>query len=218
MLHVTPSEAGRRLAVGLGSVITETPVVVAISPGAVAVATEIAEAFDAPVDVLGVCRLEVPGRTHSTFGAVARDTVMLLEHRVLELGLPQAYVDGMIALARQESAAHATAARGGAPEVPVTGRTVVLADDGHGDAVYLTAAARALREAGARKIIFVAPTASGPACAALREYVDSRLLLHEPDTAGKVITQTVSLAQITRAEAGALVRRSRPKLAVVRGG
>ena len=71
MLILTRAEAGRRLAVGLGALVQDVPVVVALSAGGARVASEVARALEAPLDVIAVCRLEVPARAPGAFGAVA---------------------------------------------------------------------------------------------------------------------------------------------------
>jgi predicted phosphoribosyltransferase len=213
MRTLTRLEAGRRLAVGLGALVKETPVVMAISPGGARVASEIARAFDAPLDVIAVSRLEVPGRAHSTFGAVADGAAIITSRRVLELGLPQSYVTGLADLARREVERTAAAWRGSAPPLTPDGRIVILADDGGSDPVELAAAAKALRQAGARQVILAAPTESAELRAALMECCDHQLLLYEPGTPDSAVFCDPDFVQTTRFDVRAMVHRSRPECA-----
>jgi putative phosphoribosyl transferase len=209
---LTRAEAGRRLATGLAAIVKDTPAVVAISPGGVAVASEIARAFRAPLDVIGVERLEVPGRPRSIFGAVADGAVILLKDRIAALGLPRDYVDALVDLARREVDRLAGAWRGDAPPVPLAGRSVILADDGRSEAVLMAAAARALREAGTTRVVYAAPYAAPELCSALRDCCDERLLLFDAGSPTAAYVVDPSFAQATRFDVRSMVRRSRTGL------
>jgi predicted phosphoribosyltransferase len=212
MVTLTRSEAGRRLAAGLGTLVKDVPVVVAISPGGAQVASEIARAFDAPLDVLAVCRLEVPGRLHSTFGAVADGAAIVVSRRVLELGLPQAYVAGLVDCARREVERIAAGWRGSLPPLAFSGRTVILADDGASDTLELAAAAQALRQAGSERLILAAPTASADLKVAARDCCDHHLLLFEPGGSDAAAVRDPDFVQATGIDVRAMVRGSRSNL------
>jgi predicted phosphoribosyltransferase len=215
MFMLTRAEAGRRLALGLGALVRDVPAVVAVSPGGVRVASEIARAFDAPLDVIASCRLEVPGRPHSVFGAVADGSVIVLPDRVRALGLPEDYVAGLVDIARQEVDRAARASRGGAPQLEMQGRTVVLVDDGLSDCMSVAASAQSLREHGAHPIVYAAPMATPELLGALEPYCGEHLLLYAADApAGTVICEP-EFEQTTRLEVGAMIRRSRSDLAAV---
>jgi putative phosphoribosyl transferase len=215
MVTLTRAEAGRRLAMGLGAMVREIPAVVAVSPGAVRVASEIARAFEAPLDIVAGHRLEVPGREHSVFGAVADGSVIILPERVQALGLPEDYVAGLVGIARQEVDRATRALRGGAPQLEVQGRIVVLVDDGLSDGVIMAATARALREHGARQVVFAAPMATPELLAAMEPCCDEHLVLYPPGMPLETLVCDPRFEQTTRFEVGAMVRRSRANLAAV---
>jgi len=215
MVILTRIEAGRRLAEGLEPIVTDASlVVVALSAGGMRVAAEIARRFEAPLDIITACRLEVPGRPHSAFGAVADGSALTLPDRVSALGLPEDYITGLVDRTRREIEWEASAWRGGAPPVDVTGCMVVLADDGLGEAVLVAAAAQALRAAGAAQVIFVAPSAAPELCLALERLVDGRVLLYEPGASAAACLRDPTFAQTTRLDVHHMVRRSRPAMAV----
>mgnify|MGYP001197079243 CR=1 FL=1 len=151
MLMLTRAEAGRRLAMGLGALVRDIQAVVAVSPGGARVGSEIARAFEAPLDIIAGSRLEVPGRSHSVFGAVADGSVIVLPDRVRALGLPDDYVAGLVEIARREVDRTARALRGGAPELELQERTVVLVDDGLSDSVLVAAGARVVLMKGGKE-------------------------------------------------------------------
>lgn len=214
---VTREDAGRRLAAGLGAMLDEPPIVVSLSAGGARVGSEVAHDLEAPLDVIAVCRLEVPGRPHAVFGAIADGAVLLEPERVEALGLPADYVDTLVEEARREAERTCRAWRAGAAEVPVLGQTVVLVDDGLGAALAVEAAIRALQQEGAARVVFAAPWASPDLLQRLAcRGIDSVLLY---GTAGPAVAMVCdpSFAQTTRLEVGSLVRHSRPDLPAIRG-
>lgn len=218
MVILTRIEAGRRLAMGLMPAVKGTNVVVvALSPGGVRVAAEIARLYEAPLDIITANRLEVPGRARSVFGAVAAEATLLLPDRVAALGLPDDYVAAMVERCRRQVEEEAGAWRGGAPPVDLAGRVVVLADDGLSEPVLIAAAVQALRTAGAAQVIFAAPNAGPELCQALTDLVDARVLLYEPDTMPAACVRDANFVQTTRLDVRNMVRRSRPELPVVTG-
>jgi putative phosphoribosyl transferase len=215
MLMLTRAEAGRRLALGLGAIVSDVHAVVAVSPGGARVASEIARAFEAPLDVIPGHRLDVPGRPHSMFGAVADGSAILLPERIRALGLPEDYVAGLVDLAREEVDGAARALRGGAPRLDVRGRTVVLVDDGLSDCVLVAATAQSLHEHGACRIVYAAPMAAPELRAALAPCCEEHLLLYPEDVPTGTVVCEPQFEQTTRVEVGAMVRRSRSNLAAV---
>jgi len=214
MIVVTQEEAGRRLAQGLGALVREPPVVLALTPGAARVGGEIARDLGGTLDVMAVCRLQVPGRDRSTFGAVADGATLLLHDRIAALELPRQYVDLLVELARREVDRRTRLWRGGAAAVPLAGRTVVLADDGCSDPTSVVGAASAIREQGARHVVFAAPTACPETCRGLTGLVDDRLVLFGAEDANQTVVCNPCFAQTTRDDVPAILRRSRPEPAL----
>ncbi len=218
MVILTRIEAGRRLAMGLMPTVKgSNVVVVALSPGGVRVAAEIARLYEAPLDIITASRLEVPGRARSVFGAVATGATLLLPDRVAAMALPADYVAGMVERCQREVEQEASAWRGGAPPVDVAGLTVVLGDDGLSEPVLIAAAVQALRTAGASQVVFAAPNAGPELCQALTDLVDARVLLYEPDSVPAACIRDANFVQTTRFDVRNMVRRSRPDLPVVTG-
>lgn len=218
MLRLSRAEAGRRLAAGLGATVKEIPIVIAVSPGGVRVASEVARAFDAPLDLWIALRLEVPGRVHSIFGAVADGESIVLPERVKQLGLPQDYVDGIVAITHGDVEKLARSWRNGLPALELADKAVILVDDGLSESVLVAAVARALRARGARRLIYAAPAAAPELWAALASYCDDRLLLFPADAPAGAMICDPQFEQTTRLEVAAMLRRSRPAALVTATG
>jgi putative phosphoribosyl transferase len=212
MLILTRAEAGRRLAMGLAAVVKEPPAIIALSPGGVRVASEVARVFKAPLDVIAGHRLEVPGRSHSLFGAVADGSAIVLPARVRALGLPDDYVEALVTIGRHEVDRVARAWRNGAPPVGLAGRTVILVDDGLSEAVLVAATAKALRDHALQRLLYAAPMATPELCAALEPYCDERLLLFPTDVQEGAVICDPQFEQTTHIDVGMMIRRSRPDL------
>ncbi|KGM10190.1 phosphoribosyltransferase, partial [Cellulomonas carbonis] len=77
------ADAGRRLAARLRHLAGHDVVVVGLPRGGVPVAAEVADALDAPLDVVVVRKLGVPWQPELAMGAVGEDGVTVLDARVL---------------------------------------------------------------------------------------------------------------------------------------
>jgi putative phosphoribosyl transferase len=78
-------EAGRRLATLLGARAGRDDLVLALPRGGLPVGVEVARALGAPLDVLVVRKLGVPGHEELAMGAVAAGGVRVLNEEVLLL-------------------------------------------------------------------------------------------------------------------------------------
>ncbi len=157
-------------------------VVLAVPPGGVAVACAVAGALDAPLDVLVVRRVMVPGHPDLVIGAVAEGGI----HHV-DLGLAQVLAIPPPALGRAlndetlEVERQRDLYRGTRSLPRLTGHTVVLVTDGIATGATSRAAIVTLRQHGARKIVLAAPVAARSVVAALRNRVESIICLWQPD-------------------------------------
>jgi len=174
-------DAGRRLATELEPVRGEDPVVVALPPGGVPVACEVACALDAPLDVLAVRSLGDPGTSVLGAGAVAEDGTGVLDRRsAAASGMPQKTLDMVLALESRDLRRRVKRYRETRPAISVNGRTVVIVDDGLADGLTDLAAIRALRKRGARHIIIAVPVGSSDSVARVAAEADRIICLMVP--------------------------------------
>lgn len=168
-------EAGRILAEQLVAYAGRDDVIVLGLPrGGVPVAFEIARALDAPLDVIVVRKLVVPGHAGTAVGAIAPGDVRVLNEPAIEdLGVPRSTIERLTALERQELARCQRAYRGTRPPLGVRGRTVILVDDGLATGSSMAAAVAALREWRPASIVVAVPVASSVACAYIRLVADA---------------------------------------------
>jgi erythromycin esterase-like protein/predicted phosphoribosyltransferase len=162
-LHVfrDRQDAGRVLA-GLLHRYRDRPdvVVLALPRGGVPVAYEVAQALHAPLDVFTVRKLGVPGHEELAMGAIASGGLMVLVDDVVR-GLTIAPADIQAAAEREgrELLRRETTYREGRPRTDVTGRTVIVVDDGLATGASMQAAVQALRSLGPAEIVVAVPAA-----------------------------------------------------------
>ena len=156
-------------------------IVLALPRGGVPVAFEVAQRLGVPLDVFVVRKLGVPGHEELAMGAIASGGVRVLNEDVLYV-LPdaQSIVEMVTAIEREELKRRERDYRGDRPAPEVRGRTVILIDDGLATGATMRAAAAALREQGAAKIIVAVPVGAPITCQELRSTVDDVVCLQSP--------------------------------------
>ncbi len=174
-------DAGRRLAALLGDVRHQSPIVVGIPRGGVPVAAEVARALEAPLDLVLVRKIGAPGNPEYGIGALAEDDVVVIdEEAVRRLGLSPAELDAAVERARHELAERSASRYAKRPRLAVTGRTVLLVDDGLATGHSAQAAARSLRERGAARVILAVPVAAPTSALRSREWADDVVCVQTP--------------------------------------
>jgi putative phosphoribosyl transferase len=174
-------DAGRRLAAELAPLVDERPVVVALPRGGVPIAVEVARALGAPLDILTVRKLGAPGNLELGVGAVAEDGTGVLDPQSAGmLGMTQAVLDATLARESRELRRRVERYRDGRSSIDVSGRTVIVVDDGLATGLTDLAAVRALRKRGARRIVVAAPVGSSESVSMLAEEADRVVCLTVP--------------------------------------
>jgi len=176
------TDAGRQLAEELLSYAGRDDVIVLALPrGGVPVAFEVAQRLGVPLDVFVVRKLGVPGHEELAMGAIASGGIRVLNEDVLYV-LPdaQSIVEMVTAIEREELKRREHDYRGDRPAPEVRGRTVILVDDGLATGATMRAAAAALRQQGAAKIIVAVPVGAPITCHEIRSAADEVVCLQTP--------------------------------------
>jgi putative phosphoribosyl transferase len=165
---VDRADAGRRLADALhGYAGRADLVVLALPRGGVPVAYPVAQALNAPLDVLVVRKLGVPSEPEYAMGAIASGGAIHLERRVIEsMRVTDAQLADAIARETAELNRRDALYRGAWPSVPVEGRTAIVVDDGIATGASMRVALQMLRARRPARTIVAVPVA--PADAAYR--------------------------------------------------
>ncbi len=156
-------------------------VVLGLPRGGVPVAWEVARALGAPLDVVVVRKLGVPGREELAMGAVASGGVLVVNDDVtagLRLGDAELRRAARAAIAAVEE--REARYRAGRPALDLRDRRALLVDDGLATGATMRAAVGAVARAGAAAVIVAVPVGAAEVCARLRAEVDDLVCARTP--------------------------------------
>lgn len=181
MRFVDRNDAGRRLGFNLAAQDLERPVVIALPRGGVPVATHVADALRAPLDVLVVRTLAYPQDPEIGMGAVAEGGVRLLVPDLMSrLDVTPEQIDGVASVEDHELRRRVRRYRGDRPALDVAGRTVILVDDGVISGFTARAAIEVLRRRTAEQVVLAIPVGPAHTVASLRDHADQVTCLYAP--------------------------------------
>ncbi len=175
-------DAGRRLAELLEPLRPQRPVVVGMARGGVPVAHEVARILGAILDVVVVRKLGHPHQPELGLGALGEEGVRVVnEPLVAKLAVPPDVIEEVARREGAELERRRHAYRGDRPAVDVTGRPVVVVDDGLATGFTARAAVEVVRRRHAAGVILAVPVGSPGAVASLERVADEVVCL---ETAG----------------------------------
>jgi putative phosphoribosyl transferase len=182
MRFLDRTDAGRQLAARLTAYANrEDVVVLALPRGGVPVAVEVARALAAPLDVLVVRKLGVPGHPELAMGAIAAGDVRVLsEDLIADLDIPRALVEEVAVRERLELERRNRLYRGDRPMPVLTDRTVIVIDDGLATGSTMEAAVSAVRQHRPSRIIVAAPVGAPETCRRLKPVADEVVCAQTP--------------------------------------
>lgn len=115
-------------------------------------------------------------------GAIASGGIRVLNSDVIDLlNIPAGAIEAVEASERRELARRERLYRGSLPAPGVTGRTVILVDDGLATGSTMRAAVAALEARKAARVIVAVPVASSSACRSLEPDADQVVCAHTPE-------------------------------------
>lgn len=160
----------------------EDVVVLALPRGGVPIGAVIAEALNAPLDLILVRKVGAPRNPELAVAAVTgpgADDLVVNESTARAFDLARADIELLAAPEREELERRRHAYMGDHEPVPVKGRTVLVVDDGIATGTTLRAALAALRNQAPARIIVAVPVASSEVLDSLRNLADE-IICPEP--------------------------------------
>jgi putative phosphoribosyl transferase len=180
------TEAGERLAAVLTQ-FREQPgtVVLGLARGGIPVAAAAAKALYLPLGAVLVRKLGIPGHEETAYGALAwarGRTVRLLNKPLLDRVLEHGVREELLHQVEQRESAELLRRVDLYPQSDpeISGKTVLLIDDGLATGATMRAAVEAVREGGAKAVVAAAPVGSIEAEASVERVCDAVLCLHLP--------------------------------------
>jgi putative phosphoribosyl transferase len=193
-------EAGRRLgedlrARGIGG---EGGVVLGIPRGGVVTAAEVARVLGLPLDVALARKVGAPGNPELAIGAVGPDGAAVIDEDLARrVGANQEWLARAVEQEQHEVAERQRRFRGGRPPLDVTGREVIVVDDGVATGSTAAAVAGWLAGAGARRRVLAVPVAPPQTASRLANAYDDVVVLSTPAAFFAVGEFYVDFRQVT---------------------
>ncbi len=204
-------QAGRRLARRLEPLRGQPLVVLGLPRGGVPVAAEVADALDAPLDVIVVRKLGVPFQPELGMGAIGEDGVRVVDGvLVRQFGLTERDVAAVEEKERVELDRRARRFRADRPRIDLAGRVAVVVDDGIATGSTARAACQVARARGAAQVVLAVPVAPPGWIEAMGGAADDYVCLATPEPFRSVGQFYADFAQVADDEAIACLKRSRP--------
>ena len=185
--------AGALLGAMLRELEAVNPLVLGLLRGGVPVASEVARALKAPLDVWLVRKLGVPGQTELAFGAIAEDGVQVINQKVVaQQRLGKNRIQKITRQQQRELTRRARIFRRGRPPAPIKGRTIFLIDDGLATGASMRAAIQALTYREPREIVPAVPVAPSRTIAELSSQAMTKADNAE-DSRANLVSRAVAL-------------------------
>ena len=177
------TDAGKKLAKELLKYANRSDVLILALPrGGVPVAFEVAKELNVKLDVFIVRKLGVPQNEELAMGAIASDNIRVLNEDVVRsFQIPENVIDNVTANELKELERRERAYRKNRPKPEISGKTVILIDDGLATGATMWAATAALKTKNPAKIVIAVPTAATDTCRAFKEKVDEIICIATPE-------------------------------------
>jgi putative phosphoribosyl transferase len=175
-------EAGWMLVERLRGETMEKPLVLAIPRGGVEIGAVLARGLGAELDVVLSRKLRAPHQPELALGAVSESGEVYLNHFASAMtDVGDAYVEAERKRQLGEIERRRTMYRAVRPQAPITGRSVILTDDGIATGATMIASLRTVRAAGAKEIVVAVPVGAPDRIDAIRPLCDRVVCLLEPE-------------------------------------
>jgi len=212
MIFEDRREAGRQLGLALEGrgYGMEAILILGIPRGGLVIAEEVSQVLSAPMDVIIARKLRAPYQPELGIGAVVDgDHITILNDEVVRsVGATPAYLEREIAYQKEEIDRRLRFYRGDRPPPEVTGKTVVVVDDGIATGYTFRAALEGLRRRNPQKLVGAAPVAARDSFDMLKAFADEVVCLQTPDFFMAVGAWYRNFDQVSDEEASSILRRN----------
>lgn len=177
------TDAGRQLAQALVKLDLDDPVVLALPRGGVPVAIEVAQALNAPLDLVMVRKIGLPGQPEVALAAVvdgARPDLEVNEGIARHAGYSRLEIVKLAEPALAEIARRRAVYMEGRDHVRLSGRTAIIVDDGVATGATVRVALRSVRRQNPARLVLAVPVAPPEALEALALLADDVICLLQP--------------------------------------
>lgn len=205
-------ETGQKLAQKLKPYQAEHPLILALPRGGVPIGFEVAKALKATLDVLVVRKLGAPWDPELGVGAVAPGVQILDEASLHTLAIKPSSMTPILDKEIQEMNRRIHLYRQDADFPSLTGRTVILVDDGLATGMTTRAAIEAVKKLNPSKVILAVPVGPISTVAALKKLVDVLICLESPSPFYAVGSFYKNFPQVSDEEVISLLKEAKKTL------
>ena len=203
-------EAGRLLAERLEGYRDEEPIVLALPRGGVVVASEVARALGAPLDVVVARKLGAPAQPERAVGAIAPGGIRVLDEEILSwLDIPEDELERIAAREAREMERRMRLFRSGRREADPKSETVILVDDGIATGMTVRAAIERVRRQEPGRLVMAVPVCATRTAETLRPEVDELISLKTPPELWAIGYWYENFEQVSDEEVVELLERHR---------
>jgi putative phosphoribosyl transferase len=197
--------AGERLADLLTAYADREDVtVLGLVRGGVPVAAKVATRLGAPLDVLVVRKLGVPGAPELAFGALGPGGVLVLNEEIANYLQPRE-IESVHRAELTELQRREEVYRADQPPLDLTGRTAIIVDDGLATGATARASVPVARALRAARVVVAAPVGAPEAVALVKEVADEMVCPLTPPDFGAVSRYYERFPQVSDSEVMELV-------------
>ena len=183
-------------------------IVLGLARGGLPVAFEVAKSLGAPLDAFIVRKLGAPGHEELAFGALASGGRLVVNDDVLRgLRISPEQLREIAEREARELIRREAVYRGGQPPLDVTGKTVIVVDDGLATGSSMHAAVQALRESDPAEIVIAVPAAPESTCREFAGIVEDVVCASMPTPFLAVGESFWDFTQVTDSEVRELLAR-----------
>jgi putative phosphoribosyl transferase len=214
------ADAGRFLGERLRFLSKLNPIIVALPRGGVSIGYEVAQALKAPLEILVVRKIGAPFNPEFGIGAITEGGYYWINADAVRSIDADAKEIERTAMREFEEVKRRTALYRNESDHPsistlVSGRNVLVVDDGLATGVTAKVACRYLKGQGAHRVIFAAPACAPDTAASLRSEVDNVICIQEPEDFYAVGQFYEDFEQITDDEVISLLTKAQEHSSIV---
>jgi len=204
------TDAGQQLAKTLDQYAdTENIVVLALPRGGLPVAYEVAKTLQAPLDVMVVRKLGVPGHKELAMGAIASGGIQVInEDIVTQLHISQQAIDEVNEQESLELERREYLYRGDKASCEIRNKTIILVDDGIATGATMHAAIAAIKQQQPAQLVVAVPTSALDTYNTISEEVDKVVCLSTPEPYIAVGCWYRNFSQTSDEEVSLLLRKA----------
>jgi putative phosphoribosyl transferase len=205
------TDAGERLGTRLMDSDVNADIVLGIPRGALPVARPVADALDVPLDIVVASKIGAPSNPELAIGAVASDGSLWLNDDLIErLQIDDDYIEGQRDLEAEAAHQKADQYREGGRLPELSGKRVVVVDDGVATGATAMACLRQVQEADATHVVLAVPVGSPDSVRQLESEADEVVSLQTPQDFRAVGQYYRDFGQVSDEKAMTFLDRDEP--------